>query len=97
MNHYSYGAVSGWLLSGVCGINVVNDQIVIKPYPNRLLEYAKAEYDSPLGLIKSGWKYHDDEIELDITVPSNNVAILVLPDGEKQELNPGNHIIKVKE
>ena len=97
MNHYSYGAVSGWLLSGVCGINVINDEIIIKPYPNRLLEYVKGEYDSPLGLIKSGWRYIGEEIEFNISIPSNNKATLVLPSGETRVLESGNHSIKVRE
>lgn len=96
LNHYSYGAVSGWLLSGVCGINVENDEIIIKPYPNKLLEYAKAEYDSPLGLIKSSWRYVDDEIEFEIEIPCNNTAKMILPDGENKELIPGKHNFKIK-
>ena len=97
LNHYSYGAVSGWLLSGICGINVINNEITIKPYPNRLLEYVKGEYDSPLGLIKSAWRYNNDEIEFNISIPSNNKATLVLPSGETRVLDCGNHNIKYKE
>ena len=97
LNHYSYGSVSGWLLSGVCGINIEKDQIIIKPYPNKLLEYASGEYHSPLGLIKSSWKYINDEIEFNIEVPANNIAKLVLPNGDEQLLNSGTHIIKYKE
>ena len=97
LNHYSYGAVSGWLVSGICGINVTNDEIIIKPYPNKMLEYAKAEYNSPLGLIKSSWKYNDDEIELNITIPSNIKAQLILPNGETRVLDSGDYNIKCKE
>ena len=56
-NHYSYGAVAGWLMDCVCGINVSDGKIVIQPYPDERLRFAAAAYDSPYGKIVSEWKY----------------------------------------
>ena len=37
------------------------------------------------------WKYSDDAIEYDISVPANCKAALILPDKEKRELSSGDH------
>ena len=91
LNHYSYGAVSGWLISGVCGIQVRDGKLTLKPCPNELLQYAKASYDSPLGKITSGWSYEEDGLHLDFVIPSNVEAECVLPNGEKKRLEAGDH------
>lgn len=96
LNHYSYGAVSGWLISGVCGISVVNGKVTIRPYPHELLSYAKAEYASPLGKISSAWKYTDEDLEFAISIPANVTADLILPNGQKTELKAGKHTFQIK-
>ena len=91
LNHYSYGAVSGWIIDGVCGIAVENEKITIKPHPDKDLGYAKAAYNSPYGRIVSGWKYDGDEISYEIEIPSNTRAEVVLQDGRRQVLEAGNY------
>ena len=93
LNHYSYGAVSGWLVTGVCGINIQNGKLVIKPCPNRQLEYASACYDSPIGRIESGWKYENDEIVYSFSIPANVTAEVILGE-EKTELEYGKYEIR---
>ena len=51
LNHYSYGAICGWLFGGVCGIHLENKHVTIHPYPDASLGYAHAEYVSPVGKI----------------------------------------------
>ena len=91
LNHYSYGAVSGWIIDGVCGIVVENERITIRPHPDKDLGYAKAVYNSPYGRIVSGWKYDGDEILYEIEIPSNTRAEVVLPDGRRQVLEAGSY------
>ena len=95
LNHYSYGAIYGWLIRGVCGIEVKGNKVTIRPYPCRLLDYAKAEYDSPLGKIVSGWKYDAKGLEFSITLPSNVEAEVQLPNGQKQVLQSGTHTLRM--
>ena len=91
LNHYSKGAVVGWLFDGVCGIKVSGQSVTICPKPNRLLSYAEAEFDSPVGMIKSGWKYSGDAVEFEVTIPANVDAKILLPDGTGHELKTGMH------
>lgn len=91
LNHYSYGAICGWLFDGVCGIKQEGRHITIAPTPHKALEYAKAVCDSPVGRIESAWKYEGDKIRYRIVIPSNTEAELILPDGTCKSLQPGLH------
>ncbi len=93
LNHYSYGAISGWLFNGVCGIRLCAKDLCIKPHPHPSLGFAKAEWCSPVGTIKSGWKYEGSRLIFDITVPVP--AMIELPDGEKHEAGKGDHHYEV--
>ena len=91
LNHYSYGAITGWLIGGVCGIQQEGRKITIKPIACKELSHAKAVYDSPVGRIESGWKCEGDKITFKFVIPANTVAEVVLPNGERHELAPGVH------
>lgn len=97
LNHYSKGAVVGWLFDGVCGIRVRGRQVTVCPHPHRLLSHAEAEYDSPVGKIKSGWRYFEHGTEFEITIPANVNAKILLPDGTVREAEPGTHRFCVAE
>ncbi|GAA0799783.1 hypothetical protein GCM10008910_26530 [Faecalicatena orotica] len=93
-NHYSPGAVCEFLFSHVAGIRIAGEnRFLIKPYPYSLLEEAYAEYMSPYGIVKSGWKIQAGKPVFDIDVPSNCIVCLETPDGKKIELKAGRHII----
>ena len=88
LNHYSYGAICGWLFGGVCGIHLAGETLTIAPTPNPALGWAKAVYDSPVGRIESGWQYAGDVVTYTITVPCNRTAEVTLPDGRSLTLQP---------
>lgn len=90
LNHYSYGAVTGWLFGSVCGIDVRGKKITIAPQPDVSLKYAQAAWDSPLGLIKSGWHYEEDTIIYEMEIPTNCEAEVIL-EGEKRMLSSGSY------
>ncbi|MBR7044412.1 MAG: hypothetical protein IKI23_01965 [Lachnospiraceae bacterium] len=87
LNHYSYGAVSGWLLDGVCGIRLRAGRLTIAPHPDRSLGFARGRWESPWGAIESSWEYRDDRIVFDIKVPVP--ARAALPDGSVHEVKKG--------
>ena len=92
LNHYSYGAISGWLFAGMCGIHLENGKITIIPRPHKSLQYAKAVYKSPIGEIISGWRYEGEKVIYDIQIPSNGEAEIILPDGRREILGAGSYI-----
>ncbi|MBI9057332.1 MAG: glycoside hydrolase family 78 protein [Labilibaculum sp.] len=94
-NHYAYGAIGDWLYSVVAGIQVNEDEpaykhILIKPQPDRVLNYAKASYNSVYGVVKSSWKFEDDNFKINVTIPPNTRASLYLPFSSKSPVQLGS-------
>lgn len=82
-NHYSYGAICGWLIEGVCGLRYTFDEIVLKPMTSRQLEFASVCYNSPKGNIKVGWKYEDSKCLYEVELPDGLSAKLIKTNGEE--------------
>ncbi|MBQ5952399.1 MAG: family 78 glycoside hydrolase catalytic domain [Lachnospiraceae bacterium] len=93
LNHYSYGAISGWLFDGVCGILLEEGNLRIVPHPHPSLGFAKAEWRSPVGVIRSEWTYEEDLLKFRFTVPIP--AVITLPDGQTFEVQKGEHTCEV--
>ncbi len=89
LNHYSYGAITGWLFSGVCGIRLRAGDLMLQPCPDRSLGHAKAEWHSPAGTIRSAWEYRGDTLVMDFSVPIP--ADISLPNGEQHHVEKGEH------
>ena len=97
LNHYSKGAICGWLFSGVCGIRVTCGRIEIRPQPDPLLGHAEARYRSPMGEIISGWRYETDgTVRYRLVIPANAEARVTLLDGRTCTLGPGEHHLEAK-
>lgn len=83
LNHYSYGAISGWLFSGVCGIRLESGKLTIRPCPDPSLGYADAVWRSPVGTIRSAWEYREGKLLFDFALPVP--ATVELPNGKHYE------------
>ena len=91
-NHYSPGAVCQWLFEGVAGIQVVGEnRFRIAPIPGGTLTHAKASYQSPYGLVESGWEKTDNGVKYIVSVPANTMAEVLLPNGERRILCAGTY------
>lgn len=88
MNHYSPGAALSWLWTDCAGIRSLAPgyrKIQISPLPGGSFTYAKAIYRSVSGEIASSWKKEDGEFVLDVVIPPDVEAKVVLPDGTVYE------------
>lgn len=79
LNHIFLGDVSDWMTKNIAGISFDNEKrgynhVIIKPHFIKDLNWAKAEYKSVKGLIKSEWKRNGDSVELTVTIPANTTA-----------------------
>jgi alpha-L-rhamnosidase len=88
-NHYAYGAIGDWLYRVVAGIDTDPAypgyrKIIIRPQIGPGLTHARAEQETPYGRVVSGWKKENNQIILDITVPPNTDAKLILPVGKPE-------------
>ena len=93
LNHYSYGAICGWLFDGVCGISLKNGKLRIAPQPHPSLGFAKAVWKSPVGEISSQWAYEGNKLRFHITVPVP--AVIRLPDGSVCDAEKGEHTYEI--
>lgn len=98
LNHYSLGAVTGWLFTRVAGITPIAPgfaKIQIKPVPGGNLSSVSCSYESAAGRIESAWHRSGLDLTFDISVPAE--TRLVLPDGTIHEVSPGSHTFTVRE
>lgn len=94
-NHYSYGAVVGWLMDCVAGIDVTDGQITIHPYPDERLGYARASYDSPYGQIVSEWKYEGSRLVYHMEIPANCTATIAIEGKQEMAKGAGSYDFEV--
>jgi alpha-L-rhamnosidase len=83
-NHFAFGAAGEWIFRHIAGINPDPERpgykhVIIHPRPGGGLTWAKVEYDSIHGTIRSSWKLSDDSFTLDVTVPANTSATVHVP------------------
>lgn len=93
-NHYALGAVADWIYQVVGGIRPAApgySKVLIKPLPGPGIDWANVDYDSEVGRISSHWKVRDNEFSLQVTVPDEIPAEVVLPDGSVQHIVGGTH------
>jgi alpha-L-rhamnosidase len=85
-NHYAYGAIGDWMYRNMAGINPDIEapgykKIVIAPKPGRQISSVSAELDTPYGIVSSSWKIENGVFKLDVVIPANTTATVLLPGG----------------
>ena len=81
-NHYALGAVGDWLFGYVGGIQALAPaytRVRIRPYPDVRLGHAEVSFASPVGTIVSAWRLRQHRLTLDLTIPVNVSAEILLP------------------
>jgi len=82
-NHPMMGSIGSWFYKYILGIVPdINhpgfEHFKIHPYIFKDLTYAEGEIKSVRGIIKSAWKKDEKFVYLDITVPENSTATVML-------------------
>lgn len=101
-NHVAIGAVGEWMYSHILGIQLDESQpgyrhFYIKPVPGAGLEWANGSYHAIIGNIEVAWTNKDNTFTLDVTVPANTEATVVLPFGDKTcRVGSGKHSFNVR-
>lgn len=88
-NHYAYGAIGDWMYRVSAGLQSAAPgykKILIAPRPDKRLGYARATYESPYGLIGSGWERKDGKVIVSVRIPANTTARIEIPSPSGEEL-----------
>ena len=82
-NHIMFGAIGGWLYSGVGGILTDEEapgfkNVILKPHFVKGLNSFEASHNGPYGKIKSSWKRVDKQVNYTVNIPNNSTGTLFL-------------------
>jgi alpha-L-rhamnosidase len=83
-NHFMLGHLMEWFYNGLGGIkqspsSVAYHDILIDPQIAGDITSARATYESPYGTIKSEWKLSGNTYTLNVSIPANTTASIMLP------------------
>ena len=95
-NHYSLGSCGEWLYDSVAGIGEENTgpgqrRLVIHPRPGGSLSDAAATRRTMEGTVKSAWRRGGGRLTLDVTIPANVTARVILPTGDAGSVREGGN------
>jgi len=84
LDHIMFGDISAWFYQTLVGINPDPHapgfrHFVIRPIPVEDLTWVRAWHASPFGVIKVAWRVAANVLHLEITVPPNTTATVVIP------------------
>jgi alpha-L-rhamnosidase len=90
------GNLDAWFYQTVAGIRPGSPgfkHILIKPNPLGDLTWVKCHFDCPYGRIESNWQRNDHQLVMDVTVPVNTTATIVIPgkNGTTHEVESGHY------
>ncbi|WP_395341709.1 family 78 glycoside hydrolase catalytic domain [Ningiella sp. W23] len=94
LNHYAYGAVAKWFYEGILGIRPSSPgfkTITIEPQFTTHLSHAKGGYMTPQGEVIVDWKIHNSQLSMQVVVPKNTSATIVLPEETYSTLRLNRH------
>ncbi len=95
-NHIMFGDISAWMYQYLAGI-IPNPKapgfksFIIKPNPVDGVEWVKAEHKLSSGSIQVSWEKLDSKFELDVKIPEDSNATIVMPDQSSYNLLAGKH------
>lgn len=103
-SHYAFGAVCQWMFQTLAGIDTLEpgyQNILIDPHVPRPgsnpehtpIHWVKASYDSIRGPIRLHWKRTKESFKLDLTIPANTQATVVLPTGDITRVRESGHVL----
>lgn len=97
--HSSYLYPGGWYIDGVAGIRRRDDSPGFRKFDIRVpmlpeISWAKADFNSPAGMIRSHWTRENGKTVLHVSVPPNCEAVVYFPDESGRKINENSGFAK---
>jgi len=89
LNHYAYGAIGEWMyerIGGIAPLEAGYKKIRIAPKPRNPLTSASASVNVSYGKVSSSWEVSNKEFQLEIVIPPNTTAQVIIPANTQNEL-----------
>ena len=88
-DHFMLGSAEEWFYRGLGGINVDlskqgSDRLAIRPFVPAKIAWARARYQSTVGLIESDWQRGAATTIYDFTIPANMTATIDIDSAASQ-------------
>src|SRR5699024_4891086 len=81
-NHYSHGSVGSWIHGNVGGLEPLEPgwrRLKVEVVPRGPVQSAETTFHGPYGTISTLWRRDSDCFFLEVNVPLNSVAEVILP------------------
>ena len=93
-NHCAYGAIGHWLYSTVAGMQIDDAKpgykhTLIQPQLGGGLAFARAELLTGYGRLACHWQLAAEALTLEVTIPPNTTATIILPTTESASIFEG--------
>jgi alpha-L-rhamnosidase len=95
-NHPMFGSIDEWMFRSILGINNASpafQKIIIKPQPVQGLIWARGNYNSISGMIRSDWQISPEIFTLRLTIPPNTRAEVWIPSKAGSSLKEGGKLL----
>lgn len=93
-NHYAFGCVADWIFRNTAGLDADTPgfkHLVIRPMLDDNLLFCERTYITEQGEAAVNWKRDGATFQLEVKVPCNSLATVVLPDGQTFEVGSGKY------
>ncbi|KAF3039633.1 hypothetical protein E8E11_006295 [Didymella keratinophila] len=94
-NHYAFGRVADWIHQKIGGLAPAEPgwkTTLVAPEPGGNITNANATYFSLYGVVRSKWNVTEAGFALEVQIPPNARADIVLPDGKNETVRVGSDI-----
>ncbi len=98
-NHYAYGSIADFMYKKIAGIEPIEPgykKILIRPVTDKRIDYAEGSIDTVYGIVSSSWRKENSKFVLEVEIPANTTAKIVLPDGRTEEKGSGKYCFEAK-
>ena len=95
-NHYAYGAIGDWMYRVIAGLDTYAadpgyHHSRIDPHPGGGLTEAKADLETPYGMLGSHWRLNNDTLYMDVAIPANTTSSVFIPAPDGGLITESNH------
>lgn len=104
-SHYSFGAVCEWMFRSLAGIDTEGPgtrRFLIRPGPptpgsnpeHEAITWVRARHDSLNGPVHVHWRVEGGRFQLDLTVPPNTAATVLMPTRDPDAVREGGRAVR---